>query len=1044
MCSNPEPLTDMRLFSFVSEARSSCISGFFRCLVLGMGILLAPVQTAAQGGGILFVRVSGPAGPVVNATVEIRFQEEVLRRAGTDDEGVARLGGLPAGTFTVTVESLGFRTHVEEEVRIQGGVVQALTVELENAPIEVEGLTVTAERVQIQRENTEFSTRIEEAAIELLPMTYRATDLVALTPGARPGYVWGGANFQANSYRVDGLSTNHPGMGGDLLQPSVYWIDRLEVRGLGSGAEFGGFQGGLIDVVTKRGTNDFQGSIRTTFEDDLLSGTNLVATEMGREVIGRQDVEGEVRGPLIRDRLFYFLSGKYVGQKQQALNHLPQLESKFAPIFEERTEGKFFGKLTWNPGPSQELQLSGAYTDIRGDNYEMTGFEAQGATHQYAAPTWFLNGSVRQELGGWAIVEARANHFSRDERYDSYGGTAMPGQSTFALTPPFTAYGNAPFTYRSAPTSTSGTLLANFRVETWGLEHLVKVGGEYTRGTYLDRRVRNGGITWQPVRWSGYDPSDPATWAQPATSSRRISSQWGGEVRLDADVANAAAFLQTSISLGPRIVITPGVRWNQWKGWLTPTSGDRFQAVEDTGLDPRAGITVDLTSDGTLVAKGHWGRYHQNLISQMFDRVEGADVFTNEEYWYYQGAPFSDPTTTFTEAQRNAMIQSGEFVKQGEVVLNETGPLLDYKQPYVDQWLVGLEKQVGNWLKMEAVYTRRVNKDMVALVDLNRDANYTLFDRVRVYDASGKVVPFSGGSIYLKELYLPNNLLLERLQCLANTTCPDALPIPGMSAADIPNLTWNPDFALTTAPDGRREFSQIQLNLEVALEDWGGSLSFVKTDLKGNLDNVSGYTDPTGYGAGPFVRVNEGVNNYGTLENFADVEWKASVWGNLPWRLRGGLFWTLRSGDHFSPRFRLYGLGFFTYRVNTGAMTQSGIPERTGDELDYKLMAPLEGHFVYLGPRGRPHMERQSVLDLRLEKMFTFRDLDWAVSLDVFNVFREEAIVRLNTIANNGPDYGYAQSMSMFAPALEPNQYYMAPQERVSPQTVRIGFAAYF
>jgi hypothetical protein len=576
------------------------------------------------------------------------------------------------------------------------------------------------------------------------------------------------------------------------------------------------------------------------------------------------------------------------------------------------------------------------------------------------------------------------------------------------------------------------------------LEHVLKVGAEYTRGSFINERLRNGGLTWQPVRWSGFDPEDPATWTQPATNSNRIASQWGGEVRLDADVANAAAFIQSSLSIGSRIAVSPGVRWNQWKGWLTPTSGARFLAVEDTGWDPRVGINVDLTSDGTLVAKGHWGRYHQNLMTQMFDRVAGGDVFTNQEYWYYQGERFTDPTTTFTEAERNALGQQGLFTKFGEEILNETGPVENYQQPYIDQWLVGLEKQVGNWLKMEALYTRRANKNMVALVDRNRDTNYTLFERVRVYDAGGKVAPFSGGSIYLKELYLPNYLLAERLRCLADASCPDALPVPGLTYADLPNLTWDPDFVLTTAPDAKREFSQIQLNLEVAVEEWGGSLSFVKTHLEGNLDNVSGYTDPSGYGAGPYVRVNEGVNSYGTLENFADVEWKASVWGPLPWNFRGGAFWTLRSGDHFSPRYRLYGLGFFTYRLNTGGMTSTGIPERPGDELDYAFMTPLEGHFVYLGPRGKPTMERQSVLDLRLERLFNVRGQDWSITLDVFNVFREEAIIRLNTIANNGPDYGFSSSQSMFAPPLEPNQYYLAPQERVSPQTIRLGLAAYF
>ena len=68
------------------------------------------------------------------------------------------------------------------------------------SPIGLEGLTIRTERVQIERENTEFSTTVEEAAIRLLPMTYDARDLVALTPGARPGHIWGGANFQANSY----------------------------------------------------------------------------------------------------------------------------------------------------------------------------------------------------------------------------------------------------------------------------------------------------------------------------------------------------------------------------------------------------------------------------------------------------------------------------------------------------------------------------------------------------------------------------------------------------------------------------------------------------------------------------------------------------------------------------------------------------------------------------------------------------------------------------------------------------------------------------
>ncbi len=194
-------------------------------------------------------------------------------------------------------------------------------------------------------------------------MTYDARDLVALTPGARPGQIWGGANFQANSYRIDGLSANHPGLGGDLLQPSIYWIDRMEVRGLGAGAEYGGFQGGLVDVTTKSGGNDFQASIRSTMEHDALTGTNLVRTEIGTEVVGRQDVEGEAGVPSFETELFYFVSGKYVNQDRQALNHLKGVRGVSLPSLRRGAEQKVFGKLTWTPGLTHQLELSGGYTE---------------------------------------------------------------------------------------------------------------------------------------------------------------------------------------------------------------------------------------------------------------------------------------------------------------------------------------------------------------------------------------------------------------------------------------------------------------------------------------------------------------------------------------------------------------------------------------------------------------------------------------------------------------------------------------------------------
>jgi len=995
-----------------------------------------PAVAAAQA--MLFVRVHDEKGPVANATVDLDFQGALLHRAGSDESGGAGFTGLPAGTFVVKVEALGHKPYVSEGIRVTDGETRVVEVTLEAAPVELEGLTVHSERVQIQRENTEFGTRIEQKAIALLPLTYQAQNIVALTPGARPGHVWGGANFQADSYLLDGVSANNPGMGGDAIQPNINWIDKVEVRGLGAGAEYGGFQGGLIDITTKRGSNRFQGMVRTSVENQALNATNLLGPEIGTEVVGREDVEGEVRGPILRDRLFYYLSAKRVAQRSHALNHLRIVDDKYAPAVEALTQAQLFGKVTWTPSATRTLEVSTAYVDTHADNYGITGYEQPGATHRYSSPTWLVNGSWTESLGSWAVVEARVNHFQEDERYEPYQGIDVPGLQAYALWPPYSAYGNNPLYLRSAPSSTSARVQASFRAHTGSLEHVLKIGVEYTKGGFVNQRTRNGGMTWLPVNQSSMDPSDPSTWSHRSVSW--VASQWGGEVRLDADVANQSAYAQSAIALGHGIVLSPGVRWNRWQGWMNPTTGERFMAVEDEAIEPRVGVTVNLDSEGAWVAKAHWGRYHQDLIGQMFDRAAGSDVFTNEEIWYYRGPRFTDPTTSFTVAQRDSLAALGEFTRESVVALNETGPVRNYHQPYVNEWLVGLEKQFGRSAKLELLYTRRTNHDMVALVDRNAATNYTVFERVRVYDAGGQMIPYEGGSIYLQRLYVPNYTILQRMRCRASTDCPDALPIPGMSPGDTLGLTWNPDYVLTNALGATRRFGQFQFTVEVAQPTWGGSFSLVLTGLKGNLDNVSGYTDPLTYSPGPYVRVNEGVNAYGSLENFADAEGKISIWGDLPWRFRGGAFWTYRGGDHYSPRFRISALGLYRYKDATGALVTKGGTTSAGREIDYRLLSPLEGNYVYVGPRGLPEMSERVSLDLHLERLFDLRGRQLAVSVDAFNIAGRKDITQVQTMVNNGRNYWPDLSWT----STPGNQFFDEPLERVSPRVLRLGLTAYF
>ncbi|HET7275834.1 MAG TPA: carboxypeptidase regulatory-like domain-containing protein [Longimicrobiaceae bacterium] len=989
--------------------------------------MLGAVPVAAQTGHILGQVFGDEGKPVAGAAVEM-IGGDVLRRVQADREGLFSLIAVPVGDYTLIATQVGYNPSPPVDVRVLAGQTQRVTLTMTLAPVAIEGIEVVSTPITISTTDTDFSTEISEIEIDLLPVSYNPNDMIALTPGVRPGHVWGGATNQANNYQLDGIAANHPGLGGDLIQPSINWIESIEVKGLGAGAEYGNFQGGLVNVITKTGSNDFQGALHTSLESSALNGSNLVPTEIGSEIDSRYNLELEVRGPVIRDHLFYFLAGQRIMRDAQYINHLPDVDSRYSTVLGERTEAKYFGKLTWLPGSKDLLEASFGHMANTEEQFGNTGYESSEATLSLDEPTTFYNISWQRQWNDNNTLDAKFASYSLAKRRTPYAGDDVPGILTYGILPPNLAYQNAPLRFRSEAASRSGSLKWTTEFSTWGWQHSIVFGGEHSAGTFIDQRLRNGGMTWRPPRRRALVADDPSTWL--FSSSAFIPVTWGGEVNLDSEVTNSALFLQTNFSLGPRLNVSPGLRWGSWTGRLTPPSGTTFTAVQDEAYDPRIGISLDITGTESFVAKAHWGRYHQSMIGQFFDRAEGGEVFTNEELWYYHGPQFSDPRLRFTTEERNALAGTGVFTFENEVILNETGPVVDYRQPYVDQWVLGVEKTLGSSVKIEAVYVNRRNRDMVALVDRNRATNYTLYEYVRVYDASGQALNFSGGTVQLRELYLPNSVLLERLRFIAEcgTDCGVSVPH-GLTMADTLNLTWDPDYALTTAPGATRKFDQIQLSAEFSRPTWGANASLVWTDLRGNLDNVTGYDDPSGYGAGPYVRVNEGTNAFGKLSNYSERVFKVSLHGKLGWGVSGGLFYTAAQGDHYSPTFTLSGSGLYNYRAMDGTL------------IDYRLFGPLERHEVFIGPRGLPQNQHRKLLDVHLEREMQVLGGAVILSLDIFNLLNTKTVTELNTSVNYGQNFYHflPGDPTSVLPVTDPNEFYKAPLGRVPPRTLRLG-----
>jgi hypothetical protein len=255
-----------------------------------------------------------------------------------------------------------------------------------------------------------------------------------------------------------------------------------------------------------------------------------------------------------------------------------------------------------------------------------------------------------------------------------------------------------------------------------------------------------------------------------------------------------------------------------------------------------------------------------------------------------------------------------------------------------------------------------------------------------------------------------------------------------MTLADTAGLTWNPDYVLTNAPDARRAFDQLQFSLQIFRPRWSLMVSAVVTNLEGNLDNVTGYDDPSGFGSGPYVRVNEGVNSYGKLPNYADREMKVTFFGELPWNTRAGVFWTYATGDHWAPYFTMSGSGAYTYEVYN-----------TRQPIDAAFFYSLEGHRLFVGPRGLQQHERRAQFDLRLERVFEIGRRSWTVTLDIFNIINSTSVTDVNRSVNRGQNFypGTPQFEGFFR-IIEPNEFYRAVRERVPPRTLRLGTSFYF
>src|SRR5258706_2664941 len=283
--------------------------------------------------GVVQGTVTDPSGAVLpNATVEARNQETGFARSTTTNaDGRFVLLSLPPGPYVVSISANGFATLDQKNVTLMVGQTISLNPQMKVASGSTH-IEVTAEPSTVETTANAQSTTLSGLTVGTTPILGRKfEDLLTLTPGVAvtQGPDGDEINFSGqrgifNNISLDGGDYNNGFFGEQVggqraaIDITLDAVAEFQVVASGATAEFGRTAGGVVNVITKSGTNDAHGSL---FHFQRLEGlTSNTSDGNPLKDFRREQFGGTVGGPLAKDRLFYFLAVEGVRENLQRPN----------------------------------------------------------------------------------------------------------------------------------------------------------------------------------------------------------------------------------------------------------------------------------------------------------------------------------------------------------------------------------------------------------------------------------------------------------------------------------------------------------------------------------------------------------------------------------------------------------------------------------------------------------------------------------------------------------------------------------------------------
>ena len=955
-------------------------------VVLSFVFFLAASAAAQETTGTLSGRIFDAQGLAVPGVTVTVTGPQGAKTAVTDSEGRFNIPFLTPGAYTVHAELQGFKPVDRPNVQVRLGQSVEIPLTMQVGAL-TETVQVTAAPPTVDTSSTTIGANLDSNTLSRLPVGRRFSDTLYLAPGVSTGGDVGSANPSVegssgleNQYVVDGVNITNGGYGalgsysivfGSLGNGTPYdFMQEVQVKTGGYEAEFGQATGGVINVVTKSGSNNLKGSVFGYTRPHSLESTydtvHSVEGTVNRTGAQLNDVGAAVGGPLLHDRLFFF--GAYDPQWQTDTFIAPSDH----PLFSlgnvdrdrrvqnyaakgtlqlssgHRLDASFFGDPAVGP---MGIQRTAALLNQSKSGYSSLNYGGHNQTVHYdgvIGSHWLVDASIGRALN--SILETpQANQW---ETID------------FRVTPNIRAGGLGFYEAGNRSNNWQYQAKATNIFDAAG-QHQIKYGFDYENLDYNQLSQYSGPTFLAPNGQQTAtgaivdilpDPSFGTIYhvTRASLTSARVTGQHYG-----------AFFAEDEWKIGSSLTIKPGVRYEQ-----ETLSGTLVQGFSlKNNWAPRLGIVWDPTHEGKGKVFANYGRYYARVPNDLAARALSADATITADFFDANlTKPVPNGTPTVTAAGTTT---TTHFTLLGGGA-DDIDP--NARLSYYNEWVLGTEYSIAQGLDVGVRFVHR---------DIGR-----VLEDIQPY-------PMVATSLGLPGAATANYVLTN----------------PGPSTAVVEDVPGFPNISFETPV---HNFNAVEFTANKRLNNnWSLQSSYRWSRLTGNFEgffrNDNGQSDP-------------GITS---LYDYPTNDPSYTAIGAQQFGYQGDIRFLGSAGDGPLPLDRTHDIKLYgTYALPMGLNASLGMELESGAPLTALAAHPVYGNGgeIPLTPRGAGFQTSDGLLTrtpwtkpINAEVSYNLRLGPRNLQLigDVFNLFNSQTVLEYDTFSElafgvPNPDFGRA------------------------------------